>query len=138
MEKGLLYFLNGNIQMGMLSTRHLIEISPDKKLRRTLLDDLHAYEKFQNAVFALQEKDQVLKPLTDMAQQGTEMAIDMKTMMNKDTDKLENMLAKGYEKAIESLHENLQNSRNEKEDVKQLATGYLMFLKQCHARYTGI
>ena len=137
MEKGLLYFMHGNIQMGMLSTRHLIEISPDEKLRRALLEDLHAYEKFQNAVFALQGENQQLKTLTNMAQRGTEMAIDMKTAFSKETDKLEDMLVKGYEKAISALHENLQNAENEKEDVKQLATGYMNFLRQCHARYKG-
>ena len=137
MEKGLLYFMNGNVQMGMLSTRHMIEICPDEKLRRSLLEDLHAYEKFENAIINLRDEDNGIKGLSNMSQRNTEMAIDMKTMMNKETDKLCDMLAKGYEKGISSIHENLPRAENEREDVKELAEGYLMFLKQTHAKYKG-
>ena len=72
-----------------------------------------------------------------MAEKNTEMAIDMKTFMNKDSDKLAEMLAKGYEKGISSIHENLQKFTDEREDVKELANGYFMFLKQTHAKYKG-
>ncbi len=137
MEKGLLYFMNGNVQMGKLSTKHMIEICPDQRLRRSLLEDLHAYEKFENAIINLRGEDNGIKGLSNMSQRNTEMAIDMKTMMNKDTDKLRDMLAKGYEKGIASIHENLQKATNEKEDVKELAEGYFMFLKQTHAKYNG-
>ena len=137
MEKGLLYFMNGNIQMGLLSTRHMTEICPDERLRRSLLEDLHAYEKFHSAVMSLQEKGEVLKPVSNMARRGTEMAIDMKTMMDKSTDKLRDMLAKGYEKGIASLHGNLQKATGEREEVKQLARGYMVFMKQCQAKYKG-
>ena len=51
MEKGLLYYLNGNIQMGMESTRHMIEICDDERLRRSMLEDLHAYEKFEKEYY---------------------------------------------------------------------------------------
>ena len=137
MEKGLLYFMNGNVQMGKLSTKHMIEICPDQRLRRSLLEDLHAYEKFENAIINLRGEDNGIKGLSNMSQRNTEMAIDMKTMMNKDTDKLRDMLAKGYEKGIASIHENLQKATNEQEDVKELAEGYFMFLKQTHAKYNG-
>lgn len=137
MEKGLLYFLNGNVQMGLLSTRHMTEICPDQRLRRSLLEDLHAYEKFENAIINLRDENNPVKGLSNMSQRNTEMAINMKTMMNKDTDKLRDMLAKGYEKGIASIHENLQKAENEREDVKELAEGYLMFMKQTHAKYKG-
>ena len=137
MEKGLLYFMNGNVQMGMLSTRHMVEICPDEKMRRSLLEDLHAYEKFQNAIINLRGKDNPIKGLSNMAQRNTEMAIDMKTFMSKDTEKLRSMLAKGYEKGIASIHENIQKATDEKADVKELAEGYLMFMKQTHAKYKG-
>lgn len=136
MEKGLLYFMNGNLQMAKLSTRHLIEISPDEKLRSSLLDDLHALEKFENAILAIQGTDKI-RNLSNMAEKNTEMAIDMKTFMNKDSEKIADMLAKGYEKGIASIHENLQRFPDEREDVKELANGYFMFLKQTRAKYKG-
>ncbi|MBQ3009066.1 MAG: hypothetical protein IJD80_05705 [Oscillospiraceae bacterium] len=136
MEKGLLYFMNGNLQMAKLATRHLIEISPDERLRSSLLDDLHSLEKFENAILNIQGTEKI-KNLSNMAEKNTEMAIDMKTFMNKDSDKLAEMLAKGYEKGISSIHENLQKFTDEREDVKELANGYFMFLKQTHAKYKG-
>lgn len=135
-EKGLIYFLYGNLQMALLSTKHLIEISEDEKLRRALLEDMQAFEKFQAAIVKMRG-DCRLKGLTEMAQKGTEFAIDMKTFFNKDTAKLCDMLAAGYEKGIASLTENLQNATDESEDVKELAKGYLNYLKQAHERYSG-
>ena len=107
MEKGLLYYLNGNIQMGMESTRYMIEICDDERLRAAMLDDLYAYEKFENAVVKIRG-DQKIKPLSTMAEMGTEMAIDMKTLFN-----------------------------DSPEDQLELAKGYLNFMKQGLARYTG-
>ena len=135
-EKGLIYFLYGNLQMALLSTKHLIEISEDEKLRRALLEDMAAFEKFRAAIVKMRG-DRQLKGLTEMAQKGTEFAIDMKTFFNKDTAKLCDMLATGYEKGIASLTENLQNATDESEDVKELAKGYLNYLKQAHERYSG-
>ena len=135
-EKGLIYFLYGNLQMALLSTKHLIEISEDEKLRRALLEDMQAFEKFQAAIVKMRG-DRQLKGLTEMAQKGTEFAIDMKTFFNKDTAKLCDMLATGYEKGIAGLTENLQNATDESEDVKELAKGYLNYLKQAHERYSG-
>ena len=137
MEKGLLYYMNGNLQMGMLSTRHMIEICEDEKMRASLLDDLHAYEKFENAIVNKAGKDDVIKPVTDMSARNTEMAIDMKTFMDNSPEKMADMLAKGYEKGIRSIHRNLQNLTEEPEDIKELATGYLNFMKQAHAKYKG-
>ncbi len=136
MEKGLLYFMNGNLQMAKLSTNHLIEISPDERMRASLLEDLHALEKFENAIRRIQGTDKI-KGLSDMAQRNTEMAIDMKTIMNKSPEKMADMLATGYEKGIASIHENIKRNADEREDVKELARGYLMFLKQTHAKYKG-
>lgn len=135
-EKGLIYFMYGNLQMALLSTKHLIEISEDEKLRRALLEDMAAFEKFQAAIVKMRG-DRQLKGLTEMAQKGTEFAIDMKTFFNKDTAKLCDMLATGYEKGIASLTENLQNAAGEKEDVKELVKGYLNYLKQARERYAG-
>ena len=137
MEKGLLYYMNGNLQMGKTATKHLIEISNDEKMRASLLDDLHAYEKFENAVLNRMGGDDVIKPLSNMAVRNTEMAIDMKTFVNDSRDKMADMLAKGYEKGIRSIHSNLQKLTEEPEDVKELATGYLNFMKQTHAKYKG-
>ena len=137
MEKGLLYFMNGNLQMGMLSTRHMIEICQDEKMRRSLLKDLHAYEKFENAIVNKAGENQMIKPVTDMAEYGAKMGIDMKTFMDNSTEKMADMLAKGYEKGIRSIHSNLQNMTDQPEDIKELATGYLSFMKQAHAKYKG-
>ncbi len=136
MEKGLLYYLNGNIQMGMESTRHMIEICKDEKLRSSMLDDLHAYEKFENALMKIKGK-QTVKPLSSMAEMGTEWAIDMKTMFNDSPENMAKMLAKGYEMGIKDISLNLERFPDSPEDEKELAKGYLNFMKQGLARYEG-
>ena len=136
MEKGLLYYLNGNIQMGMESTRHMIEICDDERLRRSMLEDLHAYEKFENALIRIQGT-QVIKPISAMAKAGSQWGMDMKVMADDSSENMAAMLAKGYEKGIRSIHSNLQNMTDRPEDIKELATGYLNFMKQAHAKYKG-
>ena len=136
MEKGLLYYLNGNIQMGMESTRHMIEICKDEKLRHTMLEDLHAYEKFENALMKI-KGEQTVKPLSTMAEIGTEMAIDMKTLFNDSAENMAKMLAKGYEMGIKDISLNLERFPDSPEDQLELAKGYLNFMKQGLARYTG-
>ncbi len=136
MEKGLLYFMNGNVQMGMESTRHMIEICDDERLRRSLLDDLHAYEKFENAIIRIKGKKPI-KPLSPMSEKNTEMAIDMKVMINDSPENMASMLAKGYEKGISSISANLEKFSDSEEDDLELAKGYLTFLKQTHAKYKG-
>lgn len=136
MEKGLLYFMNGNVQMGMESTRHMIEICDDERLRRSLLDDLHAYEKFENAIIRIKGKKPI-KPLSPMSEKNTEMAIDMKVMINDSPENMASMLAKGYEKGISSISSNLEKFSDSEEDDLELAKGYLTFLKQAHAKYKG-
>lgn len=136
MEKGLLYFMNGNVQMGMESTRHMIEICDDERLRRSLLDDLHAYEKFENAIIRIKGKKPI-KPLSPMSEKNTEMAIDMKVMINDSPENMASMLAKGYEKGISSISSNLEKFSDSEEDDMELAKGYLTFLKQAHAKYKG-
>ena len=136
MEKGLLYYLNGNVQMGMESTRHMTEICQDQNLRSALLDDLHAYEKFENALMKI-KGTQYVKPLSTMAEMGTEMAIDMKTLFNDSPENMAKMLAKGYEMGIKDISDNLQKFSDSPEDELELAKGYLNYMKQGLAKYTG-
>jgi len=137
MEKGLMYYMNGNLQMAKLSTKHLIEISPDEKMRASLLEDLHALEKFESNMLYIKGTEKV-KPLSNMSQMNTEMAIDMKTLMNKSPEKLASMLTAGYEKGISSISENIRRHADAPEDEKELAKGYLTFMKQCLAKYKGM
>ena len=137
MERGLLYFMYGNLQMGTLTTKHLIKICPDEKLRASLLEDLHAMEKFENAILALKDSNEQLKPVNSIVEKNTELGIDMKTLFSKDTDKLCKMLVTGYEKGIESLNENMAKHKNESDEAIQLAKGYMNFLKECRAKYKG-
>ena len=136
MEKGLLYFLNGNIQMGMESTRHMIQVCDDENLRASLLNDLHAYEKFENALMKIKGIQKV-KPLSTMAEKGTEMAIDMKVMFDDSPQNMAKMLAKGYEMGIKDISDNLEKFSDSPEDELELAKGYLNFMKQGLARYGG-
>lgn len=136
MEKGLLYFLNGNIQMGMESTRHMIEVCDDENLRASLLNDLHAYEKFENALMKIKGVQKV-KPLSTMAEKGTEMAIDMKVMFDDSPQSMAKMLARGYEMGIRDISANLEKYSDSPEDELELAKGYLNFMKQGLARYGG-
>ena len=136
MEKGLLYFLNGNIQMGMESTRHMIQVCDDENLRASLLNDLHAYEKFENALMKIKGIQKV-KPLSTMAEKGTEMAIDMKVMFDDSPQSMAKMLARGYEMGIRDISANLEKYSDSPEDELELAKGYLNFMKQGLARYGG-
>ena len=136
MEKGLLYFLNGNIQMGMESTRHMIQVCDDENLRASMLNDLHAYEKFENALMKIKGIQKV-KPLSTMAEKGTEMAIDMKVMFDDSPQSMAKMLARGYEMGIRDISANLEKYSDSPEDELELAKGYLNFMKQGLARYGG-
>ena len=136
MEKGLLYFLNGNIQMGMESTRHMIQVCDDENLRASMLNDLHAYEKFENALMKIKGLQKV-KPLSTMAEKGTEMAIDMKVMFDDSPQSMAKMLARGYEMGIRDISANLEKYSDSPEDELELAKGYLNFMKQGLARYGG-
>ncbi len=136
MEKGLLYFLNGNVQMGMLSTRHMIELCNDESLRESLLDDLHAYEKFENAIINIKGKKPI-KPLSSMAEAGTEWAMDMKLTFNDSVENMAKMLIKGYEMGIKDISENLAKFSDSEEDDKELAKGYLRFMKETRSKYEG-
>lgn len=136
MEKGLLYYLNGNVQMGMESTRHMTEICQDQNLRSALLDDLHAYEKFENAIAKIRDNQQI-KPISPMAEKMTEMAIDMKAMIDDSPQNMAKMLARGYEKGIRDISANLEKFADSPEDELELAKGYLNFMKQSLAKYGG-
>lgn len=136
MEKGLLYYLNGNVQMGMESTRHMIKLCDDEALRACLLDDLHAYEKFENAIVRIKGK-KLIKPLSPMAEAGTEWAMDMKITINDSVENMAKMLIKGYDMGIKDISENLERFSDSEEDDKELAKGYLRFMKEARARYEG-
>lgn len=136
-DKGLLYFMNGNLQMAKLSTTHMIEKCPDEKMRAALLEDLHTLEKFESALLNIKGEEKI-KPLTDMAQMNTEFAIDMKLWNDKSNDKMAKMLATGYEKGIASITENIQRAQGEDKGSLELAKSYLHFLKECHAKYNAI
>lgn len=137
MEKGLLYYLNGNLQMGMESTRHMISICGDESLRRSMLEDLHAYEKFENALLDIKGK-QKIKSISRMAEAGSEMVMDMKVMWNDSKENIADMLATGYEKAIKDMGVNMENFPDSPEDEMELAKGYMNFLKISHAKYRGM
>ena len=136
-DKGLLYFMNGNLQMAKLSTNHMIEKCPDEKMRGMLLEDLHAFEKFENALLNIKGTEKI-KPLTGMAQMNTEMAIDMKLWSDKSNEKMGQMLATGYEKGIKSISENIAKAQGEDPESVELAKAYLQFLKECHAKYKAV
>ena len=136
-DKGLLYYMNGNLQMAKLSTTHMIEKCPDEKMRASLLEDLHTLEKFENAILNIKGKDKI-KPLSDMAQMNTEFAIDMKLWKDDSNEKMGQMLARGYEKGISSITENIQRARDEDPDAVELAKAYLQFMKEAHARYKAV
>lgn len=136
-EKGVVYFVYGNIQMAITATKHLIEICEDEKLRKSLADDLIALDKFENRV--LQVKGDIkVKPLSNPAKIGTDFAIDMKTLNDKSAEKLCEMLAKGYEKGAKSAAENIRDSDGESRQSMELAKGYLEFCKQNRIKYKGL
>lgn len=135
-KKGLLYFLNGNLQMAMLTTTHMIKISNDEKLRASLLEDLHTFEKFENAILNIKHKD-VIKPLSDMAQKNTEWGMNIKTAVNDSSENMRNMLVTGYEKGIKSINDNIEKFSDDDPKALELAKGYRDFLKLCLAKYKG-
>lgn len=136
-KKGVLYFLYGNIDMALLATKKLLEISPEESMRKSLVEDMEALEKFSAAV--IQTKGDIkVKGLSDLAQAGAEFGIEMKTMSDQSAPKLCRLLAKGYKKGIESITANIQNSDGESEEAINLAKGYLEFCKGRYERYKGV
>ena len=80
---------------------------------------------------------QKVKPLSTMAEKGTEMAIDMKVMFDDSPQSMAKMLARGYEMGIRDISANLEKYSDSPEDELELAKGYLNFMKQGLARYGG-
>ena len=136
MEKGLLYFMYGNIQIAKLATTELIKITNDKELKESLLSDLHSFEKFESAVIILKDK-QKIKSLNNFVKRNMKLSIKLKTLFNKDTKKICRMLVLGYEKGIESIDKNIRIFSYKNEIETQLAMGYMQLLIDCKSKYNS-
>ena len=126
----------GNIQIGKLATQQLIKITNDAKLKESLLSDLHSLEKFETAVIIIKDK-QKIKPLNNFVKRNMKLSIKLKTLFNKDTDKICRMLVLGYEKGIESIDKNIRIFSYKNEVETQLAKGYLQLLIDLKNKYNS-
>ncbi len=137
MEKNLLYFMMGNVDMAKVSTKELIDITPYTDFRNELLDDLSVYERFSQRIIELKQNDEVLKGLSPLAEGSTKMSIMCKTLTDKSPEKMSEMLIKGFEMGITDIDENITKAVNVKErpQVIDLARDYRKFMVECMEKY---
>ena len=130
MEKNLLYFMLGNIDMAKVATKELIEITPYDDFRRELMDDLSEYEKFYNRVEELKREDEKLKGLSPLAEGPTKMSIMFKTLTDKSKKNMSEMLIKGFDMGLKDIDENLSIAiaARERPQVIDLARDYRQHL----------
>lgn len=128
MEKELLYFLYGNVDMAKLTTAQLIQISEDMNFRKLLLEDLEDYENFASQIMQLKEEEEQIKPVSELAKFSTKTAMKVETIIDKSPQKICEMLIKGCEMGIEDISHNLEKAQGEKPQVIELAKTYREFL----------
>lgn len=138
MEKNLLYFMLGNIDMAKVATKELIEISPYADFKSTLLEDLAEYERFYNQVEELRTEDDKLKDLSPVAEFSTKMSIMFKTLTDKSRSKMSEMLVKGFDMGIEDIDENLYKAKKagERQAVIDLARSYRSHMVKNREKYS--
>lgn len=137
MEKNLLYFMIGNIDMAKVATKELIEITPYADFKNELLDDLSEYERFYNRVVELKQADEQIKGLSLLAEGSTKMSIMFKTMTDKSPEKMSEMLIKGFEMGIKDIDENIAKALavHERPQVISLARDYRLHLVKNMEKY---
>ncbi|MEG1049314.1 MAG: hypothetical protein RSE24_02105 [Oscillospiraceae bacterium] len=137
MEKNLLYFLLGNIDMARITTKKLIELSSDVDFKKLLLADLDSYEKFYDRCAALKTDGEALKDVSFVAENMTKLTIGAKTLRDKSPAKMSHMLMEGFEMGITDARENIKKARQEqeREEVILLATEYLALLCDNQEQY---
>lgn len=126
MEKNLLYFLMGNVDMAKVCTKQLIELSDDTEFKKQLLEDLSVYERFYNEILALKQSDEQIKDLSYMAEFSTKLSIMLKTLKDKSPAKMANMIIEGYQMGIKDIDENIKlaQQQSERSEVIALAQRY--------------
>lgn len=128
MEKNLLYFLFGNIDMAKVTTQQLIELSEDQSFKKSLLDDLSEYERFYNRALQLKDGDEQLKNISPLAKFSTKASMMLETFKDKSPSKMSGMLIKGFEMGIQDITQNLETGEEKREDVIALAKEYRQML----------
>ncbi|MEG2082753.1 MAG: hypothetical protein RR011_05950, partial [Oscillospiraceae bacterium] len=111
MEKNLLYFLLGNIDMARITTKKLIELSSDVDFKKLLLADLESYERFYDRCAALKTQGEALKDVSFVAENMTKLTIGAKTLRDKSPAKMSHMLMEGFEMGIADARENIKKAR---------------------------
>lgn len=126
MEKNLLYFLMGNVDMAKVCTKQLIELSDDTEFKKQLLEDLSVYERFYNEILALKQSDEQIKDLSYMAEFSTKLSIMLKTLKDKSPAKMANMIIEGYQMGIKDIDKNIKlaQQQSERSEVIALAQRY--------------
>ena len=137
MEKNLLYFMMGNVDMAHVSTKELIDITPFMDFRNELLDDLSEYKKYYSRIEELKQADEKLKGLSPLAEGSTKMSIMFKTMSDKSRSKMSEMLVKGFEMGIKDIDENIAKAVNvnERPEVIALAKDYREYMVKSLEKY---
>lgn len=137
MEKNLLYFMLGNVDMAKVSTQQLLDISEDEKFKKSLMEDLAKYEKFYNKIIEVRDCDEDLKDVSPLAKFSAKTAITVKTLMDKTPHKMSEMLIDGFRMGIDDIEENLKKAKEcgEKPEVIKLANEYKQLLLDTMDKY---
>ncbi len=130
MEKNLLYFMLGNVEMGKFSTQSLVNISNNMDFTKELLQDLSQYEHLYNEILKIKEPQEKLKHISILAKLMLKADIHRSTFKDKSPKKMSEMLIKGFKIGIDDIDENISKAikLNEKPEIIDLAKEYKKYM----------
>lgn len=137
MEKNLLYFMLGNVEMAKASTQYLINISDDMEFKKELLKDLSEYERFYNKIINLKKPEEKLKHISVFLKLMVKMGIARRTFGDKSPQKMSRMLIKGFKVGIDDIDENISKAikLNENPEIIELAKEYKSYIVKSMNKY---
>ena len=122
----LLNYIYQNCQMGKESLNQLIEIVEDQKFKIQLEKQLKEYEDLSNStIVKLHELGHEEKSIGNMAKLATYMSISMKTILNKTSCHISEMLIQGSTMGIIDITKNLQKYSNANENILKIGNKLL-------------
>ncbi len=137
MEKNLLYFMFGNIEMAKVSTQYLVDISDDIEFRNELLKDLSEYEKFYDKIIRQKNPNEKLKHISVFLKLMLKLEIIKNIFKDKSPKKMSQMLINGFKIGIDDIDENISKAikLNENPEIIQLAKEYKSYIEKNMNKY---
>lgn len=124
----LLNYIHQNSEMGIGTIQHLLEITKDQEYSKTLEAQKNEYEKINLAATEkLKERDKAAKDIGFMAKASSYAMIDWKTLRDKSSSYISQMMIQGSTMGIIQITKKLKEYDNADSDIINLATKLLEF-----------